>query len=284
MHYAARKGHSETLTFLLEKGMKPDLADEQGYTPLLDAALGGNVAEIERLVEAGANIRAVTDSGAGIVMLALQSLKPDVVTLAMDKGAPTDGTDPRGRTALELAVSNGFTDIARRLISDTDDVNKPLNAAGATLFLEAVRSGHLAMVELMLDHGADIKAKDLYGSTALMTAASTGNALVVKYLLKTGADIKPSDNSGASALMRAAIGNHDNIIDILLTAGAEIEHKNNEGMTALIHATQLELLEAVQTLLDNGADINATDNYGKTSRDIAARKGNDALTMILQRK
>ena len=66
----------------------------------------------------------------------------------------------------------------------------------------ASRTGKVAAVNVLLEAGAKIDAKESWnGQTALMWAANAGNAVVVKTLIDHGADIKARTNSGADALM-----------------------------------------------------------------------------------
>ena len=57
--------------------------------------------------------------------------------------------------------------------------------------MEASRSGSVDAMKVLLDHGAEVNAKDtLRGTTALMWAADEGHAAAIQLLLEHGADIK----------------------------------------------------------------------------------------------
>ena len=60
------------------------------------------------------------------------------------------------------------------------------------------------MAQLLLQHGADVRAADNDGSTALMCAAEGGHEAVIQLLLQHGADVAAARHDGFTALMCAA--------------------------------------------------------------------------------
>ena len=85
---------------------------------------------------------------------------------------------------LMFAALEGQLELARLLISRGADVNKP---GWAPLHYAATR-GHLAIMNLLLEHHAYIDASSPNGTTPLMMAAFYGTPSAVKLLLEAGAD------------------------------------------------------------------------------------------------
>jgi len=56
----------------------------------------------------------------------------------------------------------------------------------------------------MIEHGADVNAKDNYGYTVLILAARNGHTEIVELLIERGADIEAMNNDGNTALIQAA--------------------------------------------------------------------------------
>ena len=69
---------------------------------------------------------------------------------------------------------------------------------------EACRNGHPEVVELLIDHGADIEAKDGVQRTPLIITAESENARVAEILIDCGADINAQAIRGYTALLWAA--------------------------------------------------------------------------------
>ena len=91
--------------------------------------------------------------------------------------------------------------------------------SGVTLLMFAARYGHERVVELLIQHGAEINLQNSVGDTALMRAAQHGHERVVELLLRHGADINLQNSGGGTALMRAAIGGHERVLELLLQHG-----------------------------------------------------------------
>jgi ankyrin repeat protein len=65
---------------------------------------------------------------------------------------------------------------------------------------ESARRGHVEVVRILLQRGADIDSVDRMGRTALMDAAWEGHPAVVKALLEAGADATIENHGGGTAL------------------------------------------------------------------------------------
>ncbi|AQZ15769.1 HOS4 (YIL112W) [Zygosaccharomyces parabailii] len=98
--------------------------------------------------------------------------------------------DAGGRTRLQIACDKGNYETARRLIEEEAyDVNDQDNA-GNTALHEAALNGHLEIVQLLIDHGADVNVQsyEMFKDTPLIDASANGHLRVVQLLLEHGAD------------------------------------------------------------------------------------------------
>ena len=205
---------------------------------------------------------------------------------------------------------------------------------GDKKFLSLCKSGTLEEVIAALNDGANPNAKDIECITALMHAANfNDDARILTVLLEAGADVRarsiyymtaldwadgrnrdsklailkaavlrldvidddifatfcgyatPDEihealmkganpnaaytNCGMTALM-SAVRKNPGAIDLLLAAGADIHARDNDGLTALMYA---ETPGVISRLLDAGAEIDARTNDGATFLMLEAKFG-----------
>jgi 26S proteasome non-ATPase regulatory subunit 10 len=166
------------------------------------------------------------------------------------------------RSLLHVAASSGHTQVVKRLVEGISDTSGLVNVSdeeGWTPLHSAVSSGREAMVELLLDLGADVAAANKGGRVALHYAASKGHVAIADLLLKRGAKINQKDKVGCTALHRAASAGQSDICEFLLEEGADIEATDRMGQTPLMHATICENRQVALLLVRHGADVDAED-------------------------
>ena len=97
----------------------------------------------------------------------------------------------------------------------------PPRYKGLTALQGAAMGGHAAILETLLDAGADVDVAGSYygGFTALAVASSSGHSWIVRRLLEAGADPKmTSGNKSLTPLCIANFKDHREIIKILQDA------------------------------------------------------------------
>jgi len=82
-----------------------------------------------------------------------------------------------------LASSYGFLAIVKDLLAHRADPNiVPKDNSGLTALMAAAYRGHIDVIRVLLDHGADVSIKDQQGKTALLWAEAQGHADVAQVL------------------------------------------------------------------------------------------------------
>ena len=193
---------------LLERGANPNMPNKGGWTPLYLATDNRNIEGGDYPVP-----------------------RPDMDHLEFIKLLLNKGADPNRR-------------IKDNTLSRTIFTMQWFFEAGATPFVRAAQSSDVALMKLLLAHGADPKMPTDIGDTALTAAGGIGWVEGVTY------ERSPKDNLEA--------------VRLLLDLGLDPNAANGDGRTALMGAAHKGRNDVVQLLVDRGAKLDTRD---KGSRD-----------------
>ncbi|MCG7346301.1 ankyrin repeat domain-containing protein [Sporosarcina sp. ACRSL] len=189
---AAAEGDTETILALLEDGAEIDAIDSEGNTAVMAATQNNQNETVKLLIEQGADINIRNNNLDNVLLYAGAEGLLEIVKLAVEAGADTTVTNRFGGTALIPAADRGHVDIVEELLTTSDtDVNH-LNNLHWTALLEAVILGdggenYQKIVQLLVDHGADVKISDRDGVTPLEHAERRGFTEIERILKEAGA-------------------------------------------------------------------------------------------------
>ncbi len=300
---AAEAGDAATVAQLLAEGAEIDGRDGRGRTPVMAATHGNQAHVVHLLIQAGADIDVRDNRLDNPFLYAGAEGLLDILRLAIEAGADTKLTNRFGGTALIPAAERGHVDVVRELLTRTDvDVNH-VNDLGWTALLEAIvlsagGEPHQQIVQLLVDHGADIHIPDKDGvaplqharargfteierilNTALardmqlVAAAGQGDREAVRQLLAQGASVHARDDSGRTALIAAAYRNDLDTASLLIEAGADVNAQDTTQQSAYLIATSEGYLDLLRSTLQAGADVHSLDSYNGTGLIRAADRG-----------
>ena len=167
---------------------------------------------------------------------------------------------------------------------------QPEDTPVTALIMACSYPGYEEVVSLLISKEADVNFRGKGGKTPLMWAA--GNSYKsTKLLLENGADVKAKADDGMTAFIQATLGVQSNrvttdVMDILLKNGADINAattgKNVSGWTALLFATVNGDEELVDYLLRNGAFVNHTSDEGQSALALAKQEKYESLVKLLK--
>jgi ankyrin repeat protein len=241
---AAVDGNVRLVDALVRKGARVNDTDAGDYTALTLAAINRRPAVVRALLAAHADTEVATVMG-GLTSLHLACAGGDLesVNALLDSGAKVDGMDVHKRTPLMAAAAAGYPKVVERLLRSKAKVN--FGAWETTSALAwAAGYGDAESVAELLAAGAEVNP---VGKKPLVWAAGVGNVKAVELLLKHGADINAKDDGGKTALMRAVENGSAEAVDLLLKSGADPIIKTSDGHTAFDLARDPTILRALVT-------------------------------------
>ena len=182
------------------------------------------------------------------------------VRVLLDAGINPDAA-AEGDTALCVAGDLGHVEVVRLLVERGADVDKVGSRRLPALAL-AAEGGHLEVVSLLLEYGADVEL-----GAPLYNACMRGvDPAVVRLLVDVGgADVRRRAIFGWTPVYAAGWAGAAPLVRLLVERGAEVDAADERGRTALMAASQKGHLAAVQALVECGAcaDIDGRQRSGR---------------------
>jgi ankyrin repeat protein len=191
-----------------------------------------------------------------------------------DWGTSMSTARPEKREAVPLyyAAMLGFRDLAEHLIAEHPEHVNAKGGRDVTPMGVAARRGHVDILSLLLEHGADVDDRNT-GQTPLYRASQSGRLEAGQFLLDRGADINSLDGVGSTPLHVAANYGRVEFAQMLLIRGARINEPSDGGDTPLHWAVYGGEIQAVRLLLEHGADVNLREKSGETPSQLASGYG-----------
>jgi ankyrin repeat protein len=145
----------------------------------------------------------------------------------------------------------------------------------------AVDHGHVAVVRLLLDRGADVNARTSYGTTPIQEA---GNLETARLLYSRGAKVIVDGDNGGGCINSAAANGDISMIRYFLSHGAKInameKTRGRRPLHSAVFATGPDgILGTYTYLLEHGADPSAKTEGGEFDHDI----GQEPLHLLASR-
>jgi len=214
----------------------------------------------------------------------IKLIEPLLHKPGVDINAPLNA---RGSNALSIASLRDRDDIVELLLKNGAAVNALDNKDVSALML-AAGLGHLNIVQLLLNNwGAELNLQDINGNSALSLAAhhpageNSNFPAIVELLINHGAQVNNLDNSNTTPLIRAASKRNTEIVRILLENGAQVNHQNKYGDPALTFAVDNQDIDTIRLLLSYGANVDLENQECQSPRSLARKFGNRALVTLL---
>jgi ankyrin repeat protein len=213
--------------------------------------------------------------------VALENEQFEMAELLMEQGASLVIENNEGNTALHLASKIGKPELISNMVVNVKNsksmkpskfVNKK-NKSGCSSLHLAVIGNHMEAVQGLIDHGADIRARNDAGDDVMLLSAKNGNVDMVRIFSAKGSSIQVMNLGDYTRPLHQASGaGHLALVQHLLSQGASLEFGDIEGNTALHHAATNGNLEIVDELLSRGALIDSKNKSDETALHLATKE------------
>lgn len=130
------------------------------------------------------------------------------------------------------------------------------------LIYRAIEDDNNDLVEVLIEHGANVNEKNIFNETPIFLACKKENIDMglIDLLLRNNADVNIKNSGNYTPLMEACKKNNFGLVMMLMRAGADVDVKNVDGTTAYDLTTNKQikhfLLEPFEEDLLNGFDPN----------------------------
>jgi len=166
-----------------------------------------------------------------------------------------------------------ITESIRTLELDTGEIIKLPLAVG---IWNAVDSGHIESIEMLLNEGVDVNSEDDQGWSVLDQALASNNKECIDLIKSKGG----KSNANKSIFIASGIGDLE-AVKIHLESGVDVNLKDDSGWTALHYASDRKNVASL--LIKKGAKLNAMNADDDTPLDKAI-EWEDSETADLIRK
>ncbi|WP_339045139.1 ankyrin repeat domain-containing protein [Candidatus Mesenet endosymbiont of Agriotes lineatus] len=246
---AILQGHTEVAKLLIEEKADVNVRDNNGFQPIHAAAQNGKKETINLLLEYSINDINDAQNKGGIppLFFAISNGHIEAVKLLIENGAYFNIKDKYGQTPLDLAHKNNQNEIIS-LLEATEEL------------FDGVISKDFKRIEMAINSGTNVNAKNKNGDTALILSTINGSKDIVKFLLENGAKVNKKNKNNSTPLHLAISSNNIKITELLLKYGAKMNERNDNDEMPLHFAAQAGHAEVVKLLISKGADVSLKSN------------------------
>ena len=262
LHFASFSSYPESVSYFLAKGLDLESKNIDGSTPLrMAAGVCDNTQVLQTLIDAGADIHTINNSGENLLITAARNPNPEIIKFVLNLGFDTEDHDNDGFTALLNAafwqtnievldiLKNAGANIYAKTNSGDNlfhnaarNENKEVARYVSTAFNTSdVNQAGISCLEKVLLEGKSPEVLKVFlkkmKEEQIFCACMNSNTEILETLIQQGYDVNTKDCTEKSALMFAANTNDNpTIIKMLLYYGASWENHDDNGRNILHHA------------------------------------------------
>ncbi|KAK8075862.1 Ankyrin repeat domain-containing protein 23 [Apiospora hydei] len=276
---AARNNWADAIPRLLGMGLDSNelavVPDQGQLTALHEAVVFGSEEAALSLIKAGASLDLCNNFGETALMMAITKQRLGIVDFLLDRGANATLHDLHGNSALTNAIRQNLLQVVTKILRRGADEGTQLDTR-TSLQVAAVCGAH-AVIDVLIEHGADLEYMDNDGYTALHNAVLGYRSNMALLLISRGHMLAATatDKNGATALHQAAEQGNETVVRRLLDCGCEPHPEDKLGRTPFWLAVYNQQREVVDLYLSRGLDEVVTRRGPRRNCALAAARSGD---------
>jgi ankyrin repeat protein len=233
------------LAIILGSTALPQDTSDDAVKNFFDAIKKGELTQVKEILKKDpALARSSNEKGTTAALYAVYVKHNDIAELLIGSGVEPN---------IFEAAATGRIDRVRELLKTNPELVHAYSPDGWTAL--HLNFGHLDIVNLLLDSGADINAvsKNKLVATPLQGSVVMKNLTLGKLLLDRGAKVSPHGEGRDTPLHEAAGGGEIEFAKLLLERGADVNARDDAGNTPLTIALESKQPETTTLLREHGA-------------------------------
>ena len=288
---AVEHGHVRICESFFSHGLKLRELRRDSYKPLTLAAKSGCLAIVDLMIQEDCDTDARDEKGWNALHFASYHGHYQIIEQLIASNVSAKANTSRKETPLLIAVKGAHFAVAERLLRSDSSLLDIEDEQCQQPVHHAARAGSIEIFNLLLSNGGKINGETRFGWRPIHVAIAYGHDALVERLLQEGANIEEKLGStsvkkdqthktveegywaearwpyhGSRPLHLACEYRHDQIASYLISKGAKMETTCSEGWQPLHLAAYFGSSTLVEMLLSGGVNVYATTNEGKTAQ------------------
>lgn len=208
---------------------------------LFDSVKRADLILTSYLIACGAALGTSDRSGRSPLIIAIESMKMNIIELLLKNGALEETICSRCIDALKTILKKNRLDIVEAIVETGLDLNV-FDSNDNTLMVWSIENmNDIRQVEFLINMGADINQANANGKTPLMTALKKKNREMVRLFIEKNAKVDQRDPRQAEMLETAIAEDQFELVEHLVKNGFSMSLRNSRGFLPQDHAISDEM-------------------------------------------